>query len=58
MQDIKKERWVLTEEGRAYAAAGSPEVQVFLAIPPDGISLEELQVMILYIRLSVLGMGA
>ncbi|XP_057494705.1 LOW QUALITY PROTEIN: phenylalanine--tRNA ligase alpha subunit, cytoplasmic-like [Actinidia eriantha] len=42
-QDIKRERWVLTEEGRAYAAAGSPEVQVFLAIPPDGISLEELQ---------------
>ncbi|XP_028068871.1 phenylalanine--tRNA ligase alpha subunit, cytoplasmic-like [Camellia sinensis] len=42
-QDIKRERWVLTEEGRTYAAAGSPEVQVFLAIPPEGISLEELQ---------------
>ncbi|GMP37920.1 hypothetical protein CsSME_00009390 [Camellia sinensis var. sinensis] len=42
-QDIKRERWVLTEEGRTYAAAGSPEVQVFLAIPPEGISPAELQ---------------
>ncbi|CAL5329090.1 unnamed protein product [Camellia sinensis] len=42
-QAIKRERWVLTEEGRTYAAAGSPEVQVFLAIPPEGISPEELQ---------------
>ncbi|THG16167.1 hypothetical protein TEA_007237 [Camellia sinensis var. sinensis] len=42
-QDIKRERWVLTEEGRTYVAAGSPEVQVFLAIPPEGISPEELQ---------------
>ncbi|XP_028103640.1 phenylalanine--tRNA ligase alpha subunit, cytoplasmic-like [Camellia sinensis] len=43
VQDIKRERWVLTEEGRTYVAAGSPEVQVFLAIPPEGISPEELQ---------------
>ncbi|KAI8554277.1 hypothetical protein RHMOL_Rhmol05G0085600 [Rhododendron molle] len=42
-QDIKRERWVLTEEGKTYAAAGSPEVQVFLAVPPEGISLDELQ---------------
>ncbi|KAJ7957668.1 Phenylalanine--tRNA ligase alpha subunit like [Quillaja saponaria] len=42
-QDIKRESWVLTEEGKAYAAAGSPEVQLFLAIPPEGISKEELQ---------------
>ncbi|XAR55438.1 Phenylalanine--tRNA ligase [Bertholletia excelsa] len=42
-QDIKRGRWVLTEEGKIYASAGSPEVQVFLAIPPDGISPEELQ---------------
>ncbi|KAG5526638.1 hypothetical protein RHGRI_032790 [Rhododendron griersonianum] len=42
-QDIKRERWVLTEEGKTYAAAGSPEMQVFNAIPPPGISLEELQ---------------
>ncbi|KAK9281819.1 hypothetical protein L1049_004725 [Liquidambar formosana] len=42
-QDIKREKWVLTDEGKTYAAAGSPEVQLFLAIPPEGISREELQ---------------
>ncbi|XP_047324536.1 phenylalanine--tRNA ligase alpha subunit, cytoplasmic-like [Impatiens glandulifera] len=42
-QDIKRERWALTNEGKLYASSGSPEVQVFLAIPPEGISLEELQ---------------
>lgn len=45
VQDIKRERWVLTEEGKIYATAGSPEVQLFLAIPPEGITQEELQVM-------------
>nr|GMC82900.1 phenylalanine--tRNA ligase alpha subunit, cytoplasmic [Ipomoea batatas] len=43
-EDIKRERWVLTEEGKIYATAGSPEVQLFLAIPPEGITQEELQV--------------
>ncbi|XP_028765783.1 phenylalanine--tRNA ligase alpha subunit, cytoplasmic [Neltuma alba] len=42
-EDIKRETWVLTDEGKTYAAAGSPEVQLFLAIPPEGISKEELQ---------------
>ncbi|GMH13436.1 hypothetical protein Nepgr_015277 [Nepenthes gracilis] len=42
-QDIKRERWVLTDEGKLYAATGSPEVQLFLAIPPGGISRDELQ---------------
>lgn len=42
-QDIKKERWVLTDEGKLYAAAGSPEIQLFLAVPPAGISPAELQ---------------
>ncbi|XP_059647677.1 phenylalanine--tRNA ligase alpha subunit, cytoplasmic-like [Cornus florida] len=42
-QDIKREKWVLTEEGRTYAAAGSPEVQFFLAIPAEGIPPVELQ---------------
>lgn len=42
-QDIKSEKWILTEEGEAYATSGSPEVQFFLAIPPEGISREELQ---------------
>ncbi|CAN6476926.1 unnamed protein product [Victoria cruziana] len=42
-QDIKKEKWVLTDEGKSYTVAGSPEVQLFHAIPPEGISREELQ---------------
>lgn len=43
VQDIKKETWVLTDEGKKYAAEGSPEVHLFLAVPPEGISREELQ---------------
>ncbi|KAH1224567.1 Phenylalanine--tRNA ligase alpha subunit, cytoplasmic [Glycine max] len=42
-QDIKRETWVLTDEGETYATVGSPEVQLFLAIPQEGISKEELQ---------------
>lgn len=46
MQDIKRERWVLTDEGKSYAVAGSPELQVFLAVPEEGIAPDELQVTI------------
>ncbi|KAK9129877.1 hypothetical protein Sjap_010364 [Stephania japonica] len=42
-QEIKKEKWVLTDEGKVYTASGSPEVQLFNAVPPEGISREELQ---------------
>ncbi|KAL3516743.1 hypothetical protein ACH5RR_023645 [Cinchona calisaya] len=42
-EDIKKERWVLTEEGRSYTEAGSPEFQVLLAVPVEGIAREDLQ---------------
>ncbi|XP_051147449.1 phenylalanine--tRNA ligase alpha subunit, cytoplasmic [Andrographis paniculata] len=42
-QDIKREKWVLTNEGELYAKYGSPEVQLFLAVPPEGITREELQ---------------
>ncbi|ERN04855.1 hypothetical protein AMTRI_Chr05g72480 [Amborella trichopoda] len=42
-EDIKREKWVLTDEGKSYTVAGSPEVQFFFAIPPEGISREELQ---------------
>ncbi|CAO2819772.1 unnamed protein product [Amaranthus hypochondriacus] len=42
-QDIKREKWVLTDEGKLYANAGSPESQLFSAIPPEGISPDELQ---------------
>ncbi|EOA16530.1 hypothetical protein CARUB_v10004690mg [Capsella rubella] len=44
VQDLKKETWVLTDEGKKYAAEGSPEVQLFLAVPEEGsISKDELQ---------------
>ncbi|KFK30504.1 hypothetical protein AALP_AA7G270700 [Arabis alpina] len=44
VQDIKRETWVLTDEGKKYAAEGSPEVQLFLAVPEEGsISKDELQ---------------
>ncbi|WMV17131.1 hypothetical protein MTR67_010516 [Solanum verrucosum] len=42
-QDIRRERWVLTEEGKTYAAVGSPEFQLFSTVPPEGIAREELQ---------------
>lgn len=49
MQDIKRESLVLTAEGKKYAAEGSPEVQLFLAVPAEGsISKDELQVIIIY----------
>lgn len=48
-QDIKRETWVLTEEGKKYAAEGSPEVQLFLAVPAEGsISKDELQVIVAF----------
>ncbi|CAA0807077.1 Probable phenylalanine--tRNA ligase alpha subunit [Striga hermonthica] len=42
-QDIKRERWVLTQEGELYSKYGSPEVLLFSAVPPEGIAREELQ---------------
>ncbi|CAH2061576.1 unnamed protein product [Thlaspi arvense] len=43
-QDIKRESWLLTDEGKKYAAEGSPEVQVFLAVPAEGsLSKDELE---------------
>ncbi|EPS63350.1 hypothetical protein M569_11435, partial [Genlisea aurea] len=41
--DIKREKWVLTQEGELYAKFGSPEVQLFLAVPSEGITREGLQ---------------
>lgn len=43
VKDIKRERWILSEEGKTYASNGSPEVQLFMAIPPEGISKIELE---------------
>lgn len=44
-QDTDHSRLVLTEESKAYVAAGSPEAQVFNAVPAGGgISLADLKV--------------
>ncbi|EOA27005.1 hypothetical protein CARUB_v10023099mg [Capsella rubella] len=43
-QDIIRKTCVLTDEGKKYAAEGSPEVQLFLAVPAEGsISIDELE---------------
>jgi hypothetical protein len=43
-QAIKRNSWILTAEGESYAVRGSPEFQVFQAVPPEGISRVELEV--------------
>lgn len=35
---------MLTAEAQGYLGAGSPEAQVFAAVPPEGISLAEIKV--------------
>ncbi|XP_020272856.1 phenylalanine--tRNA ligase alpha subunit, cytoplasmic-like [Asparagus officinalis] len=42
-QDVKKDKWLLTEEAKLYALNGSPEAQVFSAVPPEGIPRAELE---------------
>ncbi|CAK9203875.1 unnamed protein product [Sphagnum troendelagicum] len=42
-QSIKRNSWILTAEGESYAVRGSPEFQVFQAVPPEGISRVELE---------------
>ncbi|KAH9706056.1 Anaphase-promoting complex subunit 5 [Citrus sinensis] len=43
-QDIKRETRVLTDEGKKYAAEGSSEIQLFLAVPAEcSILKDELQ---------------
>lgn len=44
LQDIDHFRYVLTEEGTGYLASGTPEAQVFHAVPADGLPLAELAV--------------
>lgn len=43
-QEFQIDRWFLKEEGKTYVREGSPEVQLFNAVPPEGISREQLQV--------------
>lgn len=42
-ETVKKVRWVLTAEGKIYTIGGSPEVQVFAAVPAEGISTVDLK---------------
>lgn len=44
MQDVDHTRLDLTDEAKQYVAAGSPEAQVFAAVPEDGLPLPELKV--------------
>lgn len=44
MQDIKRERWLLSEEAQLYVKYGSAEVLLFEAVPPEGTTKDELKV--------------
>lgn len=39
VQDISHSKYVLTPEAEAYLTAGSPEAQLFAAVPPEGVTL-------------------
>lgn len=39
LQDISHSKYVLTPEAEAYLTAGSPEAQLFAAVPAEGVSL-------------------
>lgn len=43
-QDIDHFRWVLTDEAKGYLESGTPEAQVFNAVPPEGIAMAALKV--------------
>lgn len=43
LQDIKHSRYNLTEEARGYLGPGTPEFQLFSAVPPAGAPLAELK---------------
>ena len=44
-ETIVTEKWVLTEEGKSIAETGSHEARVYNAVPPEGISISELNVL-------------
>jgi hypothetical protein len=44
MQDIDHSRYVLSDEASSYISSGSPEAQVFNAVPADGLPLAQLKV--------------
>jgi phenylalanyl-tRNA synthetase alpha chain len=47
VQDIDHFRWVLTEEAQGYLQHGSPEAQVFNAVPSEGLPMAQLKVQLL-----------
>ncbi|KAI3855839.1 hypothetical protein MKX03_036993 [Papaver bracteatum] len=51
----EKENYVLTGEGESYSEEGSPEFQIFSAVPPEGISLAELKKIIYDAKLFKIG---
>lgn len=44
LQDKSHSRYVLTADGQEAFESGSPEAQVYAAIPDQGISMADLQV--------------
>lgn len=46
LEQLEKAYWGLTPEGEIYADKGSPEAQMFAAVPDDGVALDELNVRI------------
>ncbi|KMZ61078.1 Phenylalanine--tRNA ligase [Zostera marina] len=42
-KDVRRDKWILTAEGKSYAINGSPEGQFFAAIPSEGISRDDLR---------------
>lgn len=45
MQVLRRELWDLTDEGKKYAAEGSPEFHFLSAVPEEGsISIDDLKV--------------
>ncbi|KAL2608294.1 hypothetical protein R1flu_026867 [Riccia fluitans] len=42
-KELSRETWVLEPEAEEYVEHGSAEMQVFLAVPPEGITMAELK---------------
>lgn len=42
-EDVNHQSWSLSAEAKAYVGEGSPEAQVFAAVPPGGTSLDQLK---------------
>ncbi|KAG6546289.1 hypothetical protein Mapa_012329 [Marchantia paleacea] len=42
-KELSRESWFLESEGEEYVENGSAEMQVFLAVPPEGITLPDLK---------------